>query len=95
MEFAARQIGPALERALSFEQERMASLFDAETGLPNEKYLERVLASAVYCGRADGPRPGILLLRWRRRQRSVSRRADRDIDMLLRLAATRRARPSA
>jgi putative nucleotidyltransferase with HDIG domain len=63
VEFAARQIGPALERALSFEQERMASLFDAETGLPNQKYLERVLVSAVYCSRPDGPRPGILLLR--------------------------------
>jgi putative nucleotidyltransferase with HDIG domain len=62
VEFAARQIGPALERALSFERERMASLFDAETGLPNEKYLERVLASAAYRARQDGPRPGILLL---------------------------------
>jgi putative nucleotidyltransferase with HDIG domain len=62
VEFAARQIGPALERALGFEQDRMVSLFDAETGLPNEKYLERVLASAIYCGRADGPKPGILML---------------------------------
>ncbi len=62
VEFAARQIGPALERALSFEQERMASLFDAETGLPNQRYLERVLASAVYCSRPDGPKPGILML---------------------------------
>jgi len=62
VEFAARQIGPALERALSFEQERAASLFDAETGLPNERYLERVLASAMYCRRADGLRPGLLTL---------------------------------
>jgi putative nucleotidyltransferase with HDIG domain len=62
VEFAARQIGPALEGALSFEQDRIASLFDAETGLPNEKYLERVLASAVYCGRVGGPKPGILML---------------------------------
>jgi GGDEF domain-containing protein len=62
VEFAARQIGPALERALSFEQNRMASLFDVETGLPNERYLERVLASAVYCGPVEGPRPGILIL---------------------------------
>ena len=58
VEFAARQIGPALGRALSFEQERMASLFDAETGLPNEKYLERVLASAVYCRRRGQPQAG-------------------------------------
>jgi GGDEF domain-containing protein len=62
VEFAARQIGPALERALSFEQERMASLFDAETGLPNEKYLDRVLNSAIYCCQGDGPKPGVLLL---------------------------------
>jgi putative nucleotidyltransferase with HDIG domain len=62
VEFAARQIGPALEGALGFEQERMASLFDAETGLPNEKYLDRVLGSAVYCGPGDGPKPGVLLL---------------------------------
>ena len=62
VEFAARQIGPALERALSFEQERMASLFDAETGLPNEKYLERVLHSAIYCCHGNGPKPGVLLL---------------------------------
>ena len=62
VEFAARQIGPTLERALSFEQERMASLFDGETGLPNEKYLERVLNSAVYCCQGNGPKPGVLLL---------------------------------
>jgi len=62
VEFASRQIGPALERALRFEQDRTASLFDAETGLPNERYLERVLASADYCGRADGPKPGLLML---------------------------------
>jgi putative nucleotidyltransferase with HDIG domain len=62
VEFAARQIGPALERALSFEHDRMASLFDPDTGLPNERYLERVLASAVYCSTAEGPRPGILVL---------------------------------
>ncbi len=62
VEFAARQIGPALDEALGFEQDRMASLFDAETGLPNEKYLARVLASAVYCCRGDGPKPGVLLL---------------------------------
>ncbi len=62
VEFAARQIGPALEQALSFEKERMASLFDAETGLPNEKYLERVLNSAIYSCQGNGPKPGILLL---------------------------------
>jgi putative nucleotidyltransferase with HDIG domain len=62
VEFAARQIGPALERALSFEHDRMASLFDGETGLPNERYLDRVLASAAYTSRADGPKPGLLLL---------------------------------
>jgi putative nucleotidyltransferase with HDIG domain len=62
VEFAARQIGPALERALSFEQDRMASLFDIETGLPNERYLEKVLESAVYCSPAEGPRPGLLML---------------------------------
>jgi putative nucleotidyltransferase with HDIG domain len=62
VEFAARQIGPALERALGFEQDRMASLFDGETGLPNERYLARVLASAAYGSRADGPKPGLLLL---------------------------------
>jgi putative nucleotidyltransferase with HDIG domain len=62
VEFAARQIGPALERALAFEQERTASLFDAETGLPNEKYLDRVLNSAIYCCQGDGPKPGVLLL---------------------------------
>jgi putative nucleotidyltransferase with HDIG domain len=62
VEFAARQIGPALEGALSFERDRMTSLFDAETGLPNGKYLDRVLASAVYCCRGDGPKPGVLLL---------------------------------
>ncbi len=62
VEFAARQIGPTLERALSFEQERMASLFDVETGLPNEKYLERVLNSAIYCCQGNGPKPGVLLL---------------------------------
>jgi putative nucleotidyltransferase with HDIG domain len=61
VEFAARQIGPALEGALNFEQDRMTSLFDAETGLPNDKYLDRVLASAVYCCQGDGPKPGILL----------------------------------
>jgi GGDEF domain-containing protein len=62
VEFAARQIGPALEGALSFEQERMASLFDPETGLPNEKYLDRVLNSAIYTCHGDGPKPGVLLL---------------------------------
>lgn len=62
VEFAARQIGPALARALSFEQERTSSLFDAETGLPNERYLERVLNSAIYCCQGNGPKPGVLLL---------------------------------
>jgi putative nucleotidyltransferase with HDIG domain len=62
VEFAARQIGPALERALGFEQDRIASLFDGETGLPNERYLERVLGSAAYTARADGPKAGLLLI---------------------------------
>lgn len=62
VEFAARQIGPALEEALSFEQARAASLFDHETGLPNEKYLERVLSSAVYTSPGEAPRPAVLLL---------------------------------
>jgi putative methionine-R-sulfoxide reductase with GAF domain len=61
VEFAARQIGPALERALAFEQERTASLFDGETGLPNEKYLDRVLSSATYRCQGNGPKPGVLL----------------------------------
>lgn len=95
VEFAARQIGPALERALSFEQERMASLFDAETGLPNEKYLARVLASAAYIGRADGPKPGILLLTAGERPAAGATGAlpvpiDGQRDLLLRLAATSR-----
>ena len=85
VEFAARQIGPALERAVGFEQERMASLFDAQTGLPNEKYLERVLASTVYCSRTDGLSPGILTLR------SVNGRGrPAPADVLLHLAATSR-----
>jgi GGDEF domain-containing protein len=96
VEFAASQIGPALERALSFEQERMASLFDAETGLPNEKYLERVLASAAYCGRADGPKPGILMLgdvngtEGSDPGKRDDSRPDPKADILLRLAATSR-----
>jgi putative nucleotidyltransferase with HDIG domain len=95
LEFAARQIGPALERALGFEDDRMASLFDAETGLPNEKYLERVLASAVYCGRADGPKPGILMLAdVNHRKTGAAVRPDirgaGRADVLLRLAATSR-----
>jgi len=95
VEFAARQSGPALERALSFEQDRMASLFDAETGLPNEKYLERVLASAAYVGRADGPKPGILLLVDVQRGTGIdpdggAALAPRPADVLLRLAATAR-----
>ena len=85
VEFAARQIGPALERALSFEQERMASLFDAETGLPNEKYLERVLASAMYCRRADGLRPGLLTL-----QTANGGGGHAPAGLVLRLAATSR-----
>jgi GGDEF domain-containing protein len=62
VEFAARQIGPALEEALNFDRRRMASLFDPETGLPNENYLERVLNSAVYTSPGEGPKPGVLLL---------------------------------
>jgi putative nucleotidyltransferase with HDIG domain len=95
VEFAARQIGPALERALGFEQDRMASLFDGETGLPNEKYLERVLASAVYRGRLDGPKPGILMLESMNgtgadlSAGAVRPRPGR-ADVLLRLAATSR-----
>ena len=85
VEFAARQIGPALERAVGFEQERMASLFDAQTGLPNEKYLERVLASTVYCSRTDGLSPGILTLR---SVNGSGRPAPADV--LLHLAATSR-----
>jgi putative nucleotidyltransferase with HDIG domain len=85
VEFAARQIGPALGRALSFEQERMASLFDAETGLPNEKYLERVLASAMYCRPADGLRPGLLML-----QAATGTGTPAPADLALRLAATSR-----
>jgi putative nucleotidyltransferase with HDIG domain len=86
VEFAARQIGPALERALTFEQERMASLFDADTGLPNEKYLERVLASAAYCGRVDGLRPGLLMLQAGTGDTGEPTPAD----VVLRLAATSR-----
>jgi GGDEF domain-containing protein len=85
VEFAARQIGPALGRALSFEQERMASLFDAETGLPNEKYLERVLASAMYCRRPEGVRPGLLML-----QTASDNGQPAPADLVLRLAATSR-----
>jgi GGDEF domain-containing protein len=85
VEFAARQIGPALERALSFEKERTASLFDAETGLPNEKYLERVLASAMYCGRSTGLRPGLLMLHTANGNGSPAA-----ADLALRLAATSR-----
>jgi putative nucleotidyltransferase with HDIG domain len=62
VQFAAHQIGPALERALAFEQERTASLFDGETGLPNERYLDRVLGSATYSCQGNGPKPGVLLL---------------------------------
>jgi putative nucleotidyltransferase with HDIG domain len=62
VEYAARQIGPALEDALGFEQQRLASLFDTESGLPTEKYLARILNSTVYCCQDDGPRPGVLLL---------------------------------
>jgi putative nucleotidyltransferase with HDIG domain len=92
VEFAARQIGPALERALSFEQERMVSLFDAETALPNDRYLERVLASAAYCARADGPKPGVLLLSCGSPVLPDGQpvHADRSQDLLLRLAATAR-----
>jgi putative nucleotidyltransferase with HDIG domain len=96
VEFAARQIGPALEQALSFEQERAASLFDAATGLPNERYLERVLASAAYAGRGDGPKPGLLLLgclgvRGRDRAEAAPPVPGEDVeDFLLRLAATAR-----
>ncbi len=96
VEFAARQIGPALERALGFEQDRVASLFDAETGLPNEKYLERVLTSAAYLGRADGPKPGILLLACVANGSgygmvgTASASAGGHRDLLLRLASTAR-----
>lgn len=93
VEFAARQIGPALERALGFEQERMASLFDAETGLPNEKYLARVLASAVYCGRAGGLRPGLLMLvdvDHREPAACLDDSPQGRADVLIRLAATAR-----
>ena len=62
VEFVARQIGPAIEAAISSERKRMASLFDAQTGLPNEKYLERVLESSLYGRQSDGPKPGVLLL---------------------------------
>jgi GGDEF domain-containing protein len=86
VEFAAQQIGPALERALVFEQERQASLFDGETGLPNDRYLQRVLASAAFCNRGDGPKPGILMLAVDSGPHSES--AVRDV--LLRLAATAR-----
>jgi putative nucleotidyltransferase with HDIG domain len=85
VEFAARQIGPALGSALRFEQERLASLFDAETGLPNEKYLERVLASAMYCRRADSLRPGLLML-----QTANGDGKPAPADLVLRLAATSR-----
>ncbi len=61
VEFAARQIGPALAEALGCERDRMASLFDAETGLPNQAYLDRVLTSANYCCQSNGTRPGVLL----------------------------------
>jgi putative nucleotidyltransferase with HDIG domain len=85
-EFAAVQFGPALEQALRFEQDRMASLFDPETGLPNDRYLDRVLASAAYSGRPDGPRPGIVRLGV-----GTGGADGRDgIDVLLRLAATAR-----
>lgn len=96
VEFAARQIGPALERALSFEQDRLASLFDAETGLPNESYLERVLASAVYRGgHAGGPKPGILVIgHGERMQGDLLANANgprpASADAVLRLAATAR-----
>ena len=85
VEFAARQIGPALGRALSFEQQRMASLFDAETGLPNEKYLERVLASAMYCRRPNSLRPGLLML-----ETANGNGKPAASDLVLRLAATSR-----
>ena len=94
MEFAARQIGPALERALSFEQERMASLFDAETGLPNEKYLERVLAfgDLLLPGqRAEARRPAALRGRGARtggRACRATRAAQGSPSRLLRLATT-------
>jgi putative nucleotidyltransferase with HDIG domain len=83
VEFAARQIGPALERALGFERERMASLFDRETGLPNERYLDRVLASAAFSGKRSSLRPGVLAL-------GVLVAERRDLDDLLRLAANAR-----
>jgi putative nucleotidyltransferase with HDIG domain len=96
VEFAARQIGPALERAVGFEQDRMASLFDAATGLPNERYLERVLASAAYVPRADGPKAGLLLIECvgsnGRPDAALAVRGNGngDRDFLLRLAATAR-----
>jgi putative nucleotidyltransferase with HDIG domain len=92
VEFAARQIGPALERAVTFEQRRMESLFDSQTGLPNEQYLDRFLASAAYRGRADAPKVGLLLLRCAAEAGAGSRTlsAAANGDMLLRLAATAR-----
>ena len=61
-EFAARQIGPGLERALAYERERTATFFDKDTGLPNERYLERVLGSAIFSPGREPSAPGLLSL---------------------------------
>jgi putative methionine-R-sulfoxide reductase with GAF domain len=44
-EFAARQSAAAIARALRFDADRAARLFDAATGLPNEKYLLQIVSS--------------------------------------------------
>jgi putative nucleotidyltransferase with HDIG domain len=44
-EFAAQQSAAAIARALRFDADRAARLFDAATGLPNEKYLLQIVSS--------------------------------------------------
>jgi putative nucleotidyltransferase with HDIG domain len=64
LELVSRPVAAALRRARQFERERQAHLTDVETGLPNHRYLTRLLTTH---GFSDSPLMhslGVLTVKW-------------------------------
>ncbi|MGE3845182.1 MAG: HD domain-containing phosphohydrolase, partial [Vicinamibacterales bacterium] len=64
LELVARPIAAALARARRFDTERASNLTDAETGLPNERYLAQLLTTRGFSDSLLMYSLGILALEW-------------------------------
>jgi GGDEF domain-containing protein len=73
LELVARPLAAAIQRAREFERDRRSNLTDAETGLPNHRYLTHLLTTHGFSESLLMHSLGVLAVEWDPSQRTPER----------------------